>query len=131
MAQETETGASFQPNFLDKTVWALTKLDEMSRPAIYVTKLFLACAVGMDLFLSYGLLLRHDVISPIGLGKAPVPWWLVLVSLFAFCYVPVHLATHSAAEIKQLDLSGRERWAYTILGLFIAVSWGIAGILFL
>jgi hypothetical protein len=25
MAQETETGTSFQPNFLDKTVWVLTK----------------------------------------------------------------------------------------------------------
>ena len=120
-----------QTNFLDKTVWALTKLDEISRPAIYLTKLFIACALGMNLFIFYGLLLRKEIINPLGLGQIPAPWWAVLILLFGLCYIPVHLATHSAAEIKELQLSWGERWAYTIFGLFIAGSWGITGILFL
>ena len=120
-----------QANFLDKTVWALAKLDEISRPAIYVTKVFIACALGMNLFILYGLLLRKEIINPLGLGQIPAPWWMVLLLLFGICYIPVHLATHSAAEIEKVQLPRKERWAYTILGLFLIVSWGIAGIIFL
>ena len=131
MTEETRRSMPSQANFLDKTVWALTKLDEISRPVIYLTKLFIACALGMNLFIFYGLLLRKEIINPLGLGQIPAPLWAVLILLFGLCYIPVHLATHSAAEIKELQLSWGERWAYTILGLFIAGSWGITGILFL
>jgi hypothetical protein len=129
MAQEPNT--SFQPNFLDKMVWALTKLDEMSRPAIYVTKLFLAIALGLNLGVFYRFLAHRNVINLVPMDQYWVPLWVQGVIFFGACYIPVHLATHSAVEIQELDLSGRERWAYTILGLFIAVSWGITGILFL
>jgi hypothetical protein len=131
MAQETQRGMSSQPNFLDKTVWALTKLDEISRPAICLTKLFIACAIGMNLLVLYRLLVIQNVIDLASFGQFLVPWWAMLILLFGLCYIPVHLATHSAAEIKELQLSWGERWAYTILGLFIAGSWGITGILFL
>jgi hypothetical protein len=103
----------------------------MSRPAIYVTKLFLACAIGLNLGVFYRFLAHRNVINLVPMDQLWVPWWVVALFLLGVCYVPVHLATHSAVEIQELDLSGRERWAYTILGLFIAVSWGITGILFL
>jgi membrane-bound acyltransferase YfiQ involved in biofilm formation len=119
MVQERKAGTSFQPNLMDKTVWEVTKLDEISRPAIYVTKVFIACALGMNLFILYGLLLRKEIINSLGLDQIPAPWWIVLLLLFGICYIPVHLATHSAAEIEKVQLARKEQWAYIILGLFL------------
>lgn len=126
-----EMGRSYRANFLDKTVWALTKLDEISRPAIYVTKLFIACAVGMNLLVLYRFLVIQNFISLIPPNQFLVPWWAVLMLLFGICYIPVHLSTHSAAKIKELQLSGKERWAYTVLGFIIVVSWGATSIILL
>lgn len=124
-------GTSFQANFLDKTVWALTKLDEISRPGIYVTKLFIACAIGMNLLVLYRLLVIRNFINLIPLNRFFVPWWAVLIFLFGLCYIPVYLSTHSAREIQELRLSSKKRWFYTVVGLLIVGSWGITGILFL
>lgn len=122
MSQEAEAEMSFEPNSLDKIVWAFSRHSDT--PNVYLAQWALAVGLGIDLFICYGLLLNKEVISPLGLGLLPVPWWVFALSLFGLVYVVIHFSTHSVTEIETIQLADTERRVYAGLGVLIAFGWG-------
>jgi hypothetical protein len=112
-------------NWLDKTVWALAKQTGDEHPFnIIAMKWFMAMALGAAVLFLYRLLWK--VLKVIDFS-IPSDYWFVFL-VFAVCYIPVHVSTHSASEIAKLDLPTKERRAYTALGLSLALSWVILGL---
>jgi hypothetical protein len=109
-------------NWLDKTVWALAKQTGDEHPFnIIAMKWFMAMALGAAVLFLYRLLWKVLEVIDFSL---PSDYWFVFL-VFAVCYIPIHVGTRSASEIAKLDLPTKERRAYTALGLFLALSWGV------
>ena len=114
-------------NWLDKTLWAMAKLAVGETGYnVYIMKIGIAASLSISVLAMYRICWK--VIGIIELAF-PTEWW-ALALLYGLGYVPIHLATHSAAEIEAANLSSRARWAYTALGIFIfPVSWVAWGLL--
>jgi len=112
-------------NWLDKTVWALAKINrEESAYNIILTKVVFAVSFGIGIISIYRFFWKVAGVVDI----SPPSDYGTLLLVFAACYLPIHFTTHSAAEILAADLSKKERWVYTTLGLLIfPLSWGIFG----
>lgn len=117
-------------NWLDKTVWALAKLTGgHMKYNIYLMKAAVAGALFISLLSAYAFC--YEVLGIVGTLPQFGEWQTVgLIALLVLCYVPIHLATNSAAEVESADLPKKLRWAYTALGLFIfPISWMMWGVL--
>lgn len=119
MVDDSSVSERYIPNVIDKTVWALARIDEVSRPSIYVTKMFIAIGLTYNVLICYGFLVVNNIINRTAIDWFPFPSWVAVLSILALCYIPIHLTSHSAAEIEKIHLSRPERWIYTAFGLFI------------
>jgi hypothetical protein len=113
-------------NWLDKTLWALAELAAgETYYNVYVMKVMLAGSLLLGLLMTYRLLWK--VIGIVSFDP-PETWWF-MIPLYALCYIPIHLTTHSATQIETANLQCSKRWTYTGLGLFIfPISWVIYGL---
>jgi hypothetical protein len=125
MYQEADT--SFCPHWLDKAVWAFSRLSD--QPDIYLAEWVMGAGLVVDIGMCYRFLVTRDVVGLVPLEPLPGPTWLVLLPLFVLSFALIHWGTHSSSEIETVRLTGKKRWAYSILGLFIAFGWGPIGIL--
>jgi hypothetical protein len=121
-ASELENTSDVKLNWLDKTVWALAKKTGDEHPFnIIAMKAVIGGSLGVNIAFTYRLLWKVLEVIDFSL---PSDYWFVFL-VFAVCYIPIHVGTHSASEIAKLDLPTKERRVYTALGLFLAVSWGV------
>jgi uncharacterized protein YacL len=121
-ASELENTSDVKLNWLDKTVWALAKQTGDEHPFnIIAMKAVIGGSLGVNIAFMYRLLWKVLEVIDFSL---PSDYWFVFL-VFAVCYIPIHVGTHSASEIAKLNLPTKERRVYTALGLFLALSWGV------
>ena len=127
MTQEAPAKASFDPHWLDKTVWAFSRLSD--RPDIYLAEWVMGAGLITDMLVCYRFFVAYGMIELIPVEPLPGPTWLVILPLFVVGFMVIHWTTHSPEEIASIHLTGMERWAYSTLGLLVAFGWGPGGML--
>lgn len=102
-------------NWLDKTVWAISRLNGLSQPEIHLAKAVVALSLTIGTVYVYRVCWKV-----LGMIDNPIPFgWWGGTGILMLCCGLVYLATHSASEIMTANLTGRRRWAYTAIGLFL------------
>lgn len=117
-------------SWLDKTILALGRLAVGEvRSNIHVMRIALSISLLVSLSSVYRIVQKGaGIVGPLpSLSKSGIIIPLIVLGL---CYLSIYFTTHSASEIKSVDLSGWKRWSYTALGLFIfPLSWLVWGFL--
>jgi len=111
-------------NWLDKTILSICRfrIGITSEYNVYAVKILLSVSTGLYILSILGVLNELQVVPS---KQAPVEGWVVVTSLFALSYIPIHLFTHSAKEILSCDISKREKWGYALVGLLLIAGWGL------
>jgi hypothetical protein len=115
-------------NWLDKAVWAVAKTNgEEHVYNIILVKVAFATSLMIYVGFVYRFLWK---IAGVIDHAVPGGNWSVLL-LIGLCYIPIHFATRSSAEILAAELPRRERWIYAALGfLFCPIGWVVVGVFF-
>ena len=114
--------------WLDKAIWTVAKATTFGGdpiPNIWIAKV--AVVTSFTFYIAGIYTFFRKVYAP-SLPVLVDTEWVLLTLLI--CYVPVHLATHSAEEILRVNLSGRARWTYVMVASFLVppLGWLIPGL---